>query len=408
MIGNQFVVLISLTILINCIISFGPSSCHKKEERSKSERTGLGFRGKRHHPDDDDDTLDKKRIRTELGQDYEDDDDYDHSSDHLLDERVDNFLDDTVHLINQGGHVLSQHLSKFNDPRWKNRGTTSKSGGGGGGSTPGQSSSFGHKLTTNINANATGIWIGYGKAIQKIIDTFIRQSLPRILDASYSTNVSTECTGAILQMLTGLRRQEPWVMRMMDAMGRPIPAGISDGTITDFGSYDQCLGVKGPDQIVGQYCLMKWAPPLPPRPFLLTLFSPKCSISTEQTFNRHLLMTWLGTLTHFTTGSVDTESVSLPLVPGMTFSRLLIYCLVSHTFTWTSITAKLRNLFILMHFNWSSWRSFSFSASCWWWEPRSTFASFTVLPRSSHHLRPNPWTKTPLPPPSVPPSSSNS
>lgn len=204
MIGKRFLVLLSLTILINCIISLVPSSCHTEAGKEENERIGHsgGLRGgRRHHPDDDnDDTWEDKKEGTGRGggsnedEDYDEEDDDDHSSDHLLDERVDNFLDDTVHLINQGGHVLSQHLSKFNDPKWKN----SKNGANSKASSSAQSS-YGQKSVTNIHANATGIWIGYGKAIQKIIDTFIRQSLPRILEASYSTNVSTECTGAILQ-----------------------------------------------------------------------------------------------------------------------------------------------------------------------------------------------------------------
>lgn len=229
-----------------------------------------------------------------------------------LDMRVEDFIDDTLRLVGSSGHVLKEQLAPFKDshqktlqqfPHYNSRnsdhhhphhfddpstGSSSGSHGsssghhddnsyqpkGTSGSSDGKSnrhqssssSSSGAFMTSNINVNSTGIWLGYGNALRKITDTFIRQSLPRILDASYSTNVSADCAAAFIQIFTGLRHEAKWVMRMFDSMARPIPAGISDGTLTDFGSYDQCLSIRGPDTMRGQYCLMKWAPPLPPKP----------------------------------------------------------------------------------------------------------------------------------------------
>lgn len=78
----------------------------------------------------------------------------------------------------------------------------------------------------------------------------------------------------------------------MDATGRPFSAGLMDGTITDFGSFDQCIGLHIPlvfnsvggvdkmnsaykpnemKQIRGQYCMVQYNVFLPPRPKHLNL-----------------------------------------------------------------------------------------------------------------------------------------
>lgn len=48
-------------------------------------------------------------------------------------------------------------------------------------------------------------------------------------------------------------------MPVIDASGHR-PSDVLMGSINDYGSFDECLSVRGPDHIVGQYCLLKWSP----------------------------------------------------------------------------------------------------------------------------------------------------
>ena len=52
-------------------------------------------------------------------------------------------------------------------------------------------------------------------------------------------------------------------------------SGILDGTFTDFGSFDECLGIL-PNEIIGeaQYCALEMRPLLPPRPRFHNLVNP--------------------------------------------------------------------------------------------------------------------------------------
>ncbi|GFT86830.1 NRF domain-containing protein [Trichonephila clavipes] len=50
-----------------------------------------------------------------------------------------------------------------------------------------------------------------------------------------------------------------------------FPSGVLDGTLSDFGDYDQCLNIVKEDnrkrvQFTGQYCVVEAAPLLPPMP----------------------------------------------------------------------------------------------------------------------------------------------
>ncbi|RWS31087.1 Nose resistant to fluoxetine protein 6-like protein [Leptotrombidium deliense] len=67
------------------------------------------------------------------------------------------------------------------------------------------------------------------------------------------------------------------LINMIDATASPLSHGLLSGTITNFGSFDQCLAVKSPtdevtkQKIAGKYCVVKYALPLPPRPDKLTM-----------------------------------------------------------------------------------------------------------------------------------------
>ena len=55
---------------------------------------------------------------------------------------------------------------------------------------------------------------------------------------------------------------------VLDSMGRPLVSGFAEGIQSDFGEYQQCLGIVSPNneerEIRGKYCMMKAVMPFPP------------------------------------------------------------------------------------------------------------------------------------------------
>jgi hypothetical protein len=79
-----------------------------------------------------------------------------------------------------------------------------------------------------------------------------------------SANISKECVSSIWDTITALNTSENWSFKMFNSWGRFPPSGILEGTVTDFGDYDQCLAIK-PNQVIGEslYCLIDISLPLP-------------------------------------------------------------------------------------------------------------------------------------------------
>jgi hypothetical protein len=79
-----------------------------------------------------------------------------------------------------------------------------------------------------------------------------------------SVNISRECESSIFDTLKALKNLEDWSFKMYNSWGKFPPSGILDGTVTDFGDYDQCLAIKS-NEVIGksQYCLIDISLPLP-------------------------------------------------------------------------------------------------------------------------------------------------
>lgn len=127
------------------------------------------------------------------------------------------------------------------------------------------------------------------------MDTVFREALPLVTSLGYdATNLTSSCLASFLKLFTGIRKQETWAFRFLDSFGR-IDSGTFDGTVTNFGEYDQCLGINFPgdfdiltdeeiqsdpeehepeEKIVGKYCVMKVEIPMPPKPKKLRLHDP--------------------------------------------------------------------------------------------------------------------------------------
>jgi hypothetical protein len=79
-----------------------------------------------------------------------------------------------------------------------------------------------------------------------------------------SANISAECKSSISEALKALKNLEDWSYQMYNSWGKFPPSGVIEGTVTDFGDYDQCLDIK-PNEVIGesQYCLVDISLPLP-------------------------------------------------------------------------------------------------------------------------------------------------
>ncbi|XP_055952756.1 nose resistant to fluoxetine protein 6-like [Argiope bruennichi] len=113
-------------------------------------------------------------------------------------------------------------------------------------------------------------WQLFEKTVKKIIDGRMKKALPMFLRMSSDAKLSGECQKSIMALVNGVRSLKSWAFRMLDASAKP-PSGVLDGTLTDFGDYDQCLAVEKLDnkkkvQFTGQYCVVEAAPILPSKP----------------------------------------------------------------------------------------------------------------------------------------------
>lgn len=119
-------------------------------------------------------------------------------------------------------------------------------------------------------------WIGYQNVFQIFTNTILDRITPDLTQMAMKSSVSSSCMLSLAAMLTAIREQKSWAIKMIDSTGRPFSSGFLDGTITDFGSFDQCLDIKyqpSPTRPIeqAQYCMVQYNVILPPKPPYLTL-----------------------------------------------------------------------------------------------------------------------------------------
>ncbi|KAG8186314.1 hypothetical protein JTE90_007335 [Oedothorax gibbosus] len=115
----------------------------------------------------------------------------------------------------------------------------------------------------------------YTKVFEKSIKTFfknaVKSALPNLLKYNTGGDVmSTKCLSSFLKYVSGLTNVKVWALRMFDATSKP-PAGILEGTFSDFGSFDQCLDIEVPKsngalEFRGAYCAVEARRRMPPMP----------------------------------------------------------------------------------------------------------------------------------------------
>ncbi|XP_074593824.1 nose resistant to fluoxetine protein 6-like isoform X2 [Brevipalpus obovatus] len=99
--------------------------------------------------------------------------------------------------------------------------------------------------------------------LKDTVGNMLKTTMPTIVQGGMESNVSSECANSFLLLMQGLQEGKDWAFKILDSSGKP-PSGILEGTLTDFGSFEQCLGVKigasssntAIKKFEGKYCIM--------------------------------------------------------------------------------------------------------------------------------------------------------
>ncbi|XP_022258231.1 nose resistant to fluoxetine protein 6-like [Limulus polyphemus] len=126
------------------------------------------------------------------------------------------------------------------------------------------------KLTTSVvnTTNSQQRWVDVENTVKDAINTIMKHLLPSMLRITSKVHISSPCLSRLLKMVISVRQLKSWAIRMLDASGKPF-SGLLDGTLTDFGSYEECLNIivkvekRKRELFRGKYCLLEIIPNLP-------------------------------------------------------------------------------------------------------------------------------------------------
>ncbi|GIY90712.1 nose resistant to fluoxetine protein 6 [Caerostris darwini] len=115
----------------------------------------------------------------------------------------------------------------------------------------------------------------YESFLKNFTNRAVKATLPILYQMLEKVNISTGCLSSLFKYAVSLKEIKVWAMKMFDATAK-IPSGMFDGTVTEFGAFDQCLAIlvknkKGFEDFRGQYCSVEAVPTLGPRPKNLSL-----------------------------------------------------------------------------------------------------------------------------------------
>ena len=95
------------------------------------------------------------------------------------------------------------------------------------------------------------------------------------LNHSASAGLSGPCASALSTLLVSYKQLQPWAVMMVDSSASFPMSGILEGTLTDFGDYDECFHSGQLNSPVDpQYCTLEGRPLLPARPRFHNLVHP--------------------------------------------------------------------------------------------------------------------------------------
>ncbi|XP_075737041.1 nose resistant to fluoxetine protein 6 isoform X2 [Rhipicephalus microplus] len=115
-------------------------------------------------------------------------------------------------------------------------------------------------------------WEVLERKLSNLTNGALDQLLPELTTLVAGLDLNTDCFLSLLRVIGGLRKLNLESIRMLDSSSK-LPAGILEGTVTDLGDYDTCLGLSFPNRFDkqledfrGQYCGVAVRFPLPEKP----------------------------------------------------------------------------------------------------------------------------------------------
>ncbi|XP_076348311.1 uncharacterized protein LOC143245946 [Tachypleus tridentatus] len=116
--------------------------------------------------------------------------------------------------------------------------------------------------------NSRPRWVDVEHIVKDVINSIMKHLLPTMLRITSKVHISSPCLSRLLKMVVSVRQLESWAIKMVDASGKPF-SGLLEGTLTDFGSYEECLNIivesenPNSEPLRGKYCILEITPNLP-------------------------------------------------------------------------------------------------------------------------------------------------
>lgn len=110
----------------------------------------------------------------------------------------------------------------------------------------------------------------FEKGLKNALKGAVKSILPSLMEYSANSSLSGPCMKSFMKYISDLTSVKVWAVQMLDATSKP-PAGIFEGTLADFGAFDQCLNIEVPLRkwminFRGKYCTVEIQPIFPPIP----------------------------------------------------------------------------------------------------------------------------------------------
>ncbi|GIY12985.1 nose resistant to fluoxetine protein 6 [Caerostris darwini] len=107
--------------------------------------------------------------------------------------------------------------------------------------------------------------------LSNLMRAILKNILPSVVNIVDASSLSKDCVQSLSRYASDLIDVRAWAMKMFDSTSK-LPSGILEGTLSELGSYDQCLNVEvpfnnGSIDLQGQYCGVEIDRILPKIPF---------------------------------------------------------------------------------------------------------------------------------------------
>lgn len=120
-----------------------------------------------------------------------------------------------------------------------------------------------------------GTTVNYPEHMEKLIKGFLKDGVKMVVSRVMDNfdrrpKLSPKCLKAFMRLLSDLTKARMWALKMLDASSK-VPAGVLEGTLTDYGDFDECLEISvplrnGSEDFRGRFCAIEVIPPMPPIP----------------------------------------------------------------------------------------------------------------------------------------------